>query len=117
MAIIEQFDGHFESLASTATNINVILERLTTATMTQYTKTTKLLDEITANSANTNSAAVATGTPSNTTTHPPAHPCEEKYKPNNRITQIKTEVQKKWIPGSFCSTHGHGVSYGHISGT
>ena len=52
MTIIEKFVGHFESLASAATNSNAVLDQLTSATMTQYTNITKLLSAITANSAN-----------------------------------------------------------------
>ena len=42
MNIINQFDGSLKSLASAATNGNVVLKRLTAATTTQYTDITKL---------------------------------------------------------------------------
>ena len=111
MTIIEKFDGHFESLDSADTNSNVILERLTSATITQYTNITKFLSAIIANSANANIVSAATGTPRNTSIHTPALPPEENDNINRRITQLKTEVRGKWISGSFCFTHGHGVSY------
>ena len=55
--IIEKFNGHFKSLASKMTNINVVLERLTAAITTHYDKVTKLLGKIAINTTN-----AATGT-------------------------------------------------------
>ena len=119
MTIIKQFDGRFESLASAATNRNVVLEWLTAATTTQYSKITKLLGTIASNSTNTNSAALAaaTRTPQNTITRTPALPRKEKDKLNWCITQLNVMVQVKWVSGVVYSTHVYGVSDGHTSGT
>ena len=32
-----------------------------------------------------------------------------------RIGQLKAAVKFKWVPGKFCSTHGHGVGPDHDS--
>ena len=92
MTIIEKFDAHFESLASAATNNNVILKQLTNATTTQCTKITEFLGAISANFSNANSAAEATIIPRNTSTCSPALPRDRKYKLNRCITQIKGVV-------------------------
>ena len=92
MTIIEKFDAHFESLASAANKSNVVLERLTAATTTHYTKIIKILGTIDVNYANNNSAAAATGTSRNKITRAPSLTCEEKDKLNRRITQIKAAV-------------------------
>ena len=34
-----------------------------------------------------------------------------------RISQLQAAVKGKWIPGHFCSTHGHGVGPDHDSKT
>ena len=50
--IMEQFYGHFDSLALAATKSNAILERLTAATNTQYIKIAKLHGKLVTNSPN-----------------------------------------------------------------
>ena len=78
MTIIEQFDGHFESLASAANNSNVVLERLTAATTTHYTKIIKILGTVDVNYANNNSAAAATGPPATKSPAPPHSPVRKR---------------------------------------
>ena len=107
MTTIEKFYGHFDFLASAATDRNIVIERLTATTTTQYNEITKLLSKISANSANTTRAAGKTGTrkphPQTTTTSTCAlaPPLEEKEKLNFHTTQVKVSVQGKRITYSF----------------
>ena len=93
MTIIDQFGGNFESLTSVATNRNVVLERLTATTTTQYNNIIKLLIEITANSTNTNSAAAATGT----CTMPPPHHNHKHQRPRTP-RRVKVQVEMMHNP-------------------
>ena len=42
-------------------------------------------------------------------------PATNKEKLERRISQLKAAAIFKWIPGKFCSTHGHGVGPNHNS--
>ena len=125
--IIEQFYVHFYSLASAATDSNVVLRRLTAFTTTQYDEITKILGKISNNP--TNATRGTSNCPIDTTGTPPP-PCarttgtcalalswDEKDKLNRRITQLKAELQGKWAAGRLCYTYRHGVSEGHTSFT
>ena len=71
--ITEQFCGTFEYLELAEINRNIVLERLSTNTTTQYDKVEKLLSKISANAPNAAAATIGIHTlPTETSgTHPP----------------------------------------------
>ena len=56
------------------------------------------------------SATTGGGTRDSVNGRPPPN---ERPKENLRINQLMSAIKGKWVPGEFCSTHGHGVGHVH----
>ena len=104
--MMAQLYGHFNNLASAATNSGADLDQLAATTTTQYSEIKSLLASLKATAVNgLHSAAAATSeTPPIT---------QEQAK--KRILQLKAAVRSNWHRGAFCSTHGWGVNDNHTS--
>ena len=104
--MMAQLYGHFNNLASAATNSGADLDQLAATTTTQYSEIKSLLASLKATAVNgLHSAAAATSeTPPIT---------QEQAK--KRILQLEAAVHNNWHCGAFCSTHGWGVNVNHTS--
>ena len=109
----DQFDGHFSALSAAANGITAVMESLAAATTTQYKNNLASMAELKTLSI-ASSAMTGGGTRDSATgrTSP-----NKRTKSNLCINQLLSEIKGKWVPGGFCSTHGHGVGPGHSSKT
>ena len=101
-----QLDSHFDNLALAATNSNTALKQLATATTDQYTEIKASLDALAATTPTVSHRTRAATQPLGNM---------DKSKLERCIRTLKALIKNKWKVGSFCSTHGHGVSAGHGS--
>ena len=95
--MMTQFNGHFENLASAATNSGAVLDQLAATTTTQYSYIKALLTLF--------KAAIVNGahyTADATAAAPPAS--QEKSK--KRIQKFEAAMRNNWHHGAFFFTHG-----------
>ena len=104
--MMAQFDGHFDNLASAATNSGASLDQLAATTTTQYSYIKALLTSLKAAAVNTSHAAATAISVS-----PPTSQDQAK----KRIQELEATVRNKWHRGAFCSTRGWVVNENHTS--
>ena len=113
----DDFDAHFDNLATAATHGNKIvqgtLDHLARFANSQHIKFKKLLGGI--KSALPSSEGRNNGGGGGTSAANTTITTKQKETLDRRIKQLETEVQRKWIQGGFCSNHRHGVAYKHDS--
>ena len=101
--ILELLDGQFDALVELSSTSNAALDQLAIATTQQYA-------EIKA--APTNLAAATSSINSSTRTG--TLPTDQR-ETEKRSLILQAAGKNKWKVGEFCSTHGHGVRFGHSS--
>ena len=87
------------------------MEALTTATTMQYEKILSTMADLKTLSI---AAAETTGS-GNRDSATGRLTLDKRTKSNLRINQLMSAIKGKWVPGGFCSTHGHGVGPDHSS--
>ena len=101
-----QSDGHFDNIASAATNSGAALDQIAATTTTQYSAIKSLLTSLKDTAINgSHSAAAVTA----------ANPLTTQEKSKKRVLKLEAAVSKNWHSGAFCSTHGCGVNENHTS--
>ena len=108
---MDQFDGHFDALSAAATRSTVVMEAPDTETTTQYDQILATMAELKMISI----AALETTGDGNRDSATGRLTPDERTKSNIHINQLMSAIKGKWVPGGFCSTHGHDVGPGHSS--
>ena len=109
--LADNFDAHFDNLATAETHGNVIvqgaLNHLARSATSQHRKVKKLLAEIKSAlpsiGGRNNGGGGGTSAANTTVT------TKQKETLNRHIEQLQMAVKRKWIQCGFCSTYGHGV--------
>ena len=114
--LAEDFDAHFDNLATAATHGNDIvqgaLSTITSTSALQHAEVKKLLFELKSAMLSGGGGGQNSGGGRNNDISSTDH---QKFK--RRISQLQAAAKGKWLPGNFCSTHGHGVGSDHDSKT
>ena len=114
--LAEDFDAHFDNLASAATHGNEIvqgaLSTITSTSASQHADVKKLLLDLKSAMPSGGGGGRNGGSGRNNDISSTDH-----QKLRRRISQLQTAVKGKWLPGNFCLTHNHGVGPDHDSKT
>ena len=94
--MMAKYDGHFNNIASAATNSGAALNQLAATTTTQYSEIKALITLLKAAAVNTSHAAADATS---------ASPLTSQDQVKKRIQKLEVAVRNNWHHGAFCSTH------------
>ena len=101
--ILELLDDQFDALVVASSTSNAALDQLAADTTQQYSEIKAALTNLAAATPIRNAGTRTGSLPT------------DQSETEKRILILQAAVKNKWKVGGFCSTHGHGVRFGHSS--